>query len=87
MIGALSALAGASVWLLVATFLSLPVSGTHSIVGATMGYALVQHGINGVHWKKFGTIGMTFAHFWKSLCDKNDCSDVSNQRILTYRGN
>ena len=60
MAGALSALTGASIWLLVATFFRLPVSGTHSIVGATMGYALVQHGLSGVHWKKFGTIGMTW---------------------------
>lgn len=57
MIGSLSALSGTGLWLIVATFVNLPVSGTHSVVGATMGYALVAHGISGVKWKTFGLIG------------------------------
>ncbi|XP_048590616.1 sodium-dependent phosphate transporter 1-A isoform X2 [Nematostella vectensis] len=56
MVGSLSALTGTSVWLLVATFFNLPVSGTHSVVGATMGYALVAQGLHGVQWKTFGKI-------------------------------
>ena len=57
MVGSFSALGGTSIWLLVASFLRLPISGTHSVVGATIGYALVEHGMNGVQWKKFGLIG------------------------------
>ena len=57
MIGSLSALSGTGLWLIIATFFSLPVSGTHSVVGATMGYALVAHGLSGVKWKSFGLIG------------------------------
>ena len=57
MIGSFSALGGTSIWLLVASFLRLPVSGTHSVVGSTIGYALVEHGYKGVQWKKFGLIG------------------------------
>jgi len=34
----------------------MPVSGTHSIVGATVGFALVAHGAGGVDWKQFGLI-------------------------------
>jgi len=34
----------------------MPVSGTHSIVGATVGFALVAHGAGGVDWKKLGFI-------------------------------
>lgn len=56
-IGSLSALSGTGIWLIVATFFNLPVSGTHSVVGATMGYALVAHGIKGIQWKTFGMIG------------------------------
>ena len=61
MIGSLSALSGTGIWLIVATFFNLPVSGTHSVVGATMGYALVAHGLAGVKWKTFGLIGESFS--------------------------
>ena len=57
MVGALSALLGTSIWLIIATFFKLPVSGTHSVVGATIGYTLVATGAKGVYWSKFGMIG------------------------------
>ncbi|CAH3155082.1 unnamed protein product [Porites lobata] len=60
MIGSLSALSGTGIWLIVATFFNLPVSGTHSVVGATMGYALVAHGIKGIQWKTFGMIAASW---------------------------
>ena len=62
MIGSLSALSGTGLWLIAATFVSLPVSGTHSVVGATMGYAFVAHGLSGVKWKTFGLIGEIYVY-------------------------
>lgn len=49
-------LVGSCVWLFIATVFKMPVSGTHSIVGATVGFALVAHGAGGVDWKKLGFI-------------------------------
>lgn len=56
MMGNVAALSGSCVWLIGATLLRLPVSATHSIVGATVGFALVAHGVNGINWTKFATI-------------------------------
>jgi len=47
---------GSCVWLVIATAFKMPVSGTHSIVGATIGFALVAHGASGVDWKQLGFI-------------------------------
>lgn len=52
MYGMLSALAASSTWLYTATYLDLPVSTTHSIVGGIMGFSLVYKGVDGVVWNK-----------------------------------
>ncbi|KAK2823723.1 hypothetical protein Q7C36_020323 [Tachysurus vachellii] len=50
MAGSVSAMVGSAVWQLMASFLKLPISGTHCIVGATIGYSLVAKGLQGVRW-------------------------------------
>ncbi len=52
----LSALLAAALWLHLATHLGLPVSTTHSIVGAVVGVGLVTFGFSGVQWSKLGQI-------------------------------
>ncbi|KAL8619404.1 hypothetical protein ACOMHN_057046 [Nucella lapillus] len=56
LLGNLSALSGSCLWLLIATMMRLPVSATHSIVGATVGFSLVAKGAGGVGWMKLGMI-------------------------------
>lgn len=56
MLGMTSVLIGASIWLILATFLKLPVSTTHSVVGATIGFSLVCRLDEGLNWESFGLI-------------------------------
>lgn len=56
MLGMLSSLCASAIWLMAATFLKLPISGTHSIVGASIGFSLVARGTQGLHWYTLGTI-------------------------------
>ncbi|TNN66575.1 Sodium-dependent phosphate transporter 2 [Liparis tanakae] len=50
MAGEVSAMFGSAVWQLIASFLKLPISGTHCIVGATIGFSMVAIGTRGVQW-------------------------------------
>jgi inorganic phosphate transporter, PiT family len=58
--GMLAALLAAGIWLLVATKYGLPVSTTHSIVGAIVGFAAVGIGVEAVKWGKVGSIAASW---------------------------
>ena len=58
--GMLAALLAAGLWLLIATQYGLPVSTTHSIVGAIVGFAAVGIGIEAVKWGKVGSIAASW---------------------------
>ncbi len=56
--GMMSALLAAGTWLLVASFMGWPVSTTHSIIGAIIGFACVSVGTNAVDWHSIqGIVG------------------------------
>jgi PiT family inorganic phosphate transporter len=54
--GMMAALLAAGTWLLVATTMGWPVSTTHSIVGAIVGFAAVGISVDAVAWGKVGEI-------------------------------
>lgn len=58
--GMLASLLAAGIWLLIATRYGLPVSTTHSIVGAIVGFAAICIGIEAVKWDKVGSIAASW---------------------------
>jgi PiT family inorganic phosphate transporter len=58
--GMLASLLAAGIWLLVASIKGWPVSTTHSIVGAIVGFAAVGIGVEAVAWGKVGTIAASW---------------------------
>lgn len=59
-LGALSALIAAGLWVFFATWKALPVSTTHSIVGAMVGFGIVAGGFSAVNWWKLLAIGASW---------------------------
>lgn len=61
LLGMMGALLSAGVWLLIASFMGWPVSTTHSIIGAIIGFACVTIGPHAVEWKSVqGIVGSWF---------------------------
>ncbi|NQY03793.1 MAG: inorganic phosphate transporter [Halieaceae bacterium] len=58
--GMMSALLAAGTWLLIASMKGWPVSTTHSIVGAIVGFAAVGISVESVHWEQVGTIAASW---------------------------
>ncbi len=60
LIGALSALLAAALWVSFATWKSLPVSTTHSIVGAMIGFGIMAGGFSVINWGKLGAVVLSW---------------------------
>jgi len=58
--GMLAALLAAAIWLMIASYRGWPVSTTHSIVGAIVGFAIAGIGMDAVHWDKIGQIAASW---------------------------
>ncbi|MGD8587665.1 MAG: inorganic phosphate transporter [Chromatiales bacterium] len=54
--GMLAALLAAAIWLMIASTRGWPVSTTHTIVGAIVGFAMAGIGMDAVNWGKIGSI-------------------------------
>ncbi|MBP7275764.1 MAG: inorganic phosphate transporter [Kiritimatiellae bacterium] len=58
--GMLAALLAAAIWLHVATCLGQPVSTTHAIIGAVIGFGLFARGPSAIQWGKMGRIAASW---------------------------
>lgn len=54
--GMLSALLASAVWLQIASYNGWPVSTTHSIVGAVVGFGILAGGVDAIQWDNIGFI-------------------------------
>lgn len=55
-LGMMAALFAAGFWLLIASRMGWPVSTTHTIIGAVIGFACVTAGVDAVEWSEIGNI-------------------------------
>ena len=60
LIGAISALLAAALWVSFATWKSLPVSTTHSIVGAMIGFGIMAGGFSVIKWGKLAAVVLSW---------------------------
>ncbi len=51
-VGMLSALLATGIWLQLASYFGLPVSTTHAIVGAVIGFGAIVGGLHAIYWKE-----------------------------------
>ncbi|NGX37745.1 MAG: Low-affinity inorganic phosphate transporter 1 [Chlamydiae bacterium] len=58
--GMCGALLGTGIWLQIASYFGLPVSTTHAIIGAIIGFGALTLGFAGVQWGMMGSIGLSW---------------------------
>lgn len=59
-LGMCAALLGTSIWLQIASFMGWPVSTTHAIVGAILGFGAVIGGTDAIHWEEVISIAVSW---------------------------
>lgn len=58
--GMIASLVAAAIWLNIASYLGWPVSTTHSIIGAVVGFGVIARGLMAVEWMKVGGIVLSW---------------------------
>ena len=58
--GMIAALLAAGTWLNIASYKGWPVSTTHSIVGAVLGFGIIFSGLSSIHWDKVSQIAASW---------------------------
>ena len=60
LLGFISSLLAAAIWVTLSTWKEMPISTTHSIIGAMMGFGLIAGGISLVNWVKVGSVAASW---------------------------
>ena len=58
--GFVSALLAAALWVTLSTWYEMPISTTHSVIGALIGFGIISSGITCVQWNKVGSVAMSW---------------------------
>jgi len=56
LLGFIASLLAAAIWVTLATWKEMPISTTHSIVGALIGFGIVCGGVSCINWGKVGSV-------------------------------
>ena len=59
-LGFVSALLAAAIWATLSTWKEMPISTTHSIIGALMGFGIIAGGVSYVNWFKIGSVAASW---------------------------
>ena len=60
LLGFVASLIAAAIWVTISTWKSMPISTTHSIIGALMGFGLIAGGTSSVLWDKIGAVAASW---------------------------
>ena len=90
--GMISALFAAGTWLLIASLRGWPVSTTHTIVGAIVGFGIYALGFDSINWSVVGNIGLSWitsplsaaivAAFFYFICNELILKKNTKYRLL-----
>jgi len=60
LLGFFSSLLAASIFVMLSTWKEMPVSTTHSVIGALVGFGLVESGMSCINWAKLGEVASSW---------------------------
>ncbi len=60
LLGFIASLLAAAIWVTLSTWKEMPISTTHSIIGALMGFGIIAGGMSAVNWGKVGSVASSW---------------------------
>jgi PiT family inorganic phosphate transporter len=60
LLGFVASLLAAAIWVTISTWKGMPISTTHSIIGALMGFGIIAGGMSSVNWGKVGSVAASW---------------------------